>query len=62
MQKYIESVRDRIKHSNDYKLNPITRKASDVLKHGTGYGYAKSHLLMALLPANNIPLSCVINA
>ena len=30
-------------------------KASDVLKHGTGYCYAKSHLLAALLRANNIP-------
>ncbi|WP_233402649.1 transglutaminase-like domain-containing protein [Marinomonas transparens] len=50
-----EFVRDEIKHSSDYKLNPITCKASDVLKHGTGYCYAKSHLLAALLRANNIP-------
>ncbi|PLX69996.1 MAG: Cro/Cl family transcriptional regulator [Denitrovibrio sp.] len=50
-----EFVRDEIKHSNDYKLNPITVKASDVLKHKTGYCYAKSHLLAALLRANNIP-------
>lgn len=48
-------VRDEIKHSLDYKLNPITCKASDVLKHGTGYCYAKSHLLAALLRANKIP-------
>ncbi len=48
-------VRDEIKHSNDYQLNPITCKASDVLKHKTGYCYAKSHLLAALLRANNIP-------
>lgn len=41
-------VRDKIKHSWDYKLNPVTAKASDVLKHGTGYCYAKSHLLAAL--------------
>jgi hypothetical protein len=50
-------VRDEIKHSLDYKLNPVTCKASDVLKYGTGYCYAKSHLLAALLRANNIPAS-----
>ncbi|NOQ82202.1 MAG: Cro/Cl family transcriptional regulator [Methylophaga sp.] len=50
-----EFVRDHIKHSMDFKLNPITCKASDVLKYETGYCYAKSHLLAALLRANNIP-------
>ena len=50
-----EYVRDVIKHSWDYKLNPVTCKASDVLKYKTGYCYAKSHLLAALLRANNIP-------
>jgi transglutaminase-like putative cysteine protease len=54
-QKCFEFVRDEIKHSGDYKLNPVTYKASDVLKQGTGYCYAKSHLLAALLRANNIP-------
>jgi len=53
--KCFEFVRDEIKHSWDYKLNPVTCKASDVLKHGTGYCYAKSHLLAALLRANGIP-------
>ncbi len=48
-------VRDEIKHSGDYKLNPVTCKASEVLKFGTGYCYAKSHLLAALLRANAIP-------
>lgn len=48
-------VRDNIKHSSDYKLNPVTCKASDVLKYKTGYCYAKSHLLAALLRANGIP-------
>ena len=48
-------VRDEIKHSYDFKLNPVTCKASDVLQHSTGYCYAKSHLLAALLRANNIP-------
>lgn len=54
-QKCFEFVRDEIKHSWDYKLNPVTCKASDVLKQGTGYCYAKSHLLAALLRANSIP-------
>ena len=48
-------VRDQIKHSVDYQLNPVTCIASDVLEHGTGYCYAKSHLLAALLRANGIP-------
>ena len=48
-------VRDKIKHSNDFQLNPVTCKASDVLKNKTGYCYAKSHLLAALLRANKIP-------
>ena len=55
MHKCFIFVRDEIKHSWDYQLKPITCKASDVLKHGTGYCYAKSHLLAALLRANKIP-------
>jgi len=54
-EKCFHYVRDEIKHSWDYKLNPVTCKASDVLQYGTGYCYAKSHLLAALLRANNIP-------
>lgn len=50
-----EFVRDEIHHSLDYQQNPVTCKASDVLKHKTGYCYAKSHLLAALLRANQIP-------
>lgn len=50
-----EFVRDEIRHSHDFKLNPVTCRASDVLANGTGYCYAKSHLLAALLRANNIP-------
>jgi transglutaminase-like putative cysteine protease len=50
-----EFVRDEIKHSWDFQLNPVTCRASDVLKYGTGYCYAKSHLLAALLRANRIP-------
>jgi transglutaminase-like putative cysteine protease len=50
-----EWVRDNIKHSSDYQLNPVTCSASEVLQAGTGYCYAKSHLLAALLRANAIP-------
>jgi transglutaminase-like putative cysteine protease len=50
-----EWVRDKIHHSWDYEMNPVTCKASDVLKYKTGYCFAKSHLLAALLRANQIP-------
>jgi transglutaminase-like putative cysteine protease len=50
-----EWVRDNIRHSWDFRQNPVTWRASDVLKHKTGYCYAKSHLLAALLRANGIP-------
>lgn len=48
-------VRDNINHSGDYKDDITTCKASDVLKYKTGWCYAKSHLLAALLRANSIP-------
>jgi transglutaminase-like putative cysteine protease len=50
-----EWVRDEIQHSHDFKRNPNTCTASEVLESGTGYCYAKSHLLAALLRANGIP-------
>src|SRR5580700_725150 len=50
-----EWVRDNIQHSSDYQRNPVTCVASQVLSSGTGYCYAKSHLLAALLRANGIP-------
>jgi hypothetical protein len=50
-----EWVRDEIYHSYDYQMNPVTCIAADVLKYKTGYCYAKSHLLTALLRANGIP-------
>ncbi|MCJ8311907.1 MAG: transglutaminase family protein [Saccharospirillaceae bacterium] len=50
-----EYVRDVIKHSWDYQTDIVTCKASDVLKYNTGFCYAKSHLLAALLRANKIP-------
>ncbi len=50
-----EWVRDLIQHSADFQRNPVTCSASEVLASGTGYCYAKSHLLAALLRANGIP-------
>lgn len=50
-----EWVRDHIQHSSDFRRNPVTCAASQVLAEGTGYCYAKSHLLAALLRANGIP-------
>ena len=48
-------VRDNIQHSVDFKRNPVTCSASEVLLNETGYCYAKSHFLAALLRANSIP-------
>ncbi len=50
-----EWVRDGIRHSRDYGLQAVTCSASEVLTQGSGYCYAKSHLLAALLRANGIP-------
>jgi transglutaminase-like putative cysteine protease len=50
-----EWVRDEIKHSHDHAMNPITCSASEALEYGTGYCFAKSHLLVALLRAAGIP-------
>jgi transglutaminase-like putative cysteine protease len=54
-QACFEWVRDEICHSFDYQMNPVTCRASDVLEYKTGFCYAKSHLLAALLRANQIP-------
>lgn len=49
-------VRDDIHHSwDDRRSGKPTCKASEVLLEGTGWCYAKSHLLAALLRANHIP-------
>lgn len=48
-------VRDKIRHTGDYQDTVTTLKASEVLKHKTGWCYAKSHLLAALLRCNGIP-------
>ncbi|WP_434353608.1 transglutaminase family protein [Psychrobacter sp. HD31] len=50
-----EFVLNKIEHSVDYKRNGKSCRASDVLQLGHGFCYAKSHLLVALLRANNIP-------
>ena len=50
-----EWVRDIIPHTNDAGLEIVTCTASEVLHHGTGTCFSKSHLLAALLRANNIP-------
>ena len=54
-QQCFEWVRDTIKHSVDFQLNPVTCTAAEVLEAGTGFCYAKGHLLAALLRANAIP-------
>lgn len=48
-------VRDEITHTGDAGHGFSTVKASEVLEHKTGWCYAKSHLLAALLRANSVP-------
>ncbi len=49
-------VRDEIRHSWDHRrVGRPGIKASEVLLDGSGWCYAKSHLLAALLRANRIP-------
>jgi transglutaminase-like putative cysteine protease len=50
-----EWVRDAIPHTNDAGLDTVTCTASEVLRHGTGVCFSKSHLLAALLRATGIP-------
>ena len=50
-----EWVRDNIPHATDADLEIVTCTASEVLQHGTGICFAKSHLLAALLRAVAIP-------
>ena len=54
-----EWVRDCIPHTVDHGLDRVTCAASEVLREGTGFCYAKSHLLAALLRANGIPTGFV---
>ncbi len=50
-----EWVRDAIPHSADAGHEIVTCTASEVLHHGTGICFAKSHLLAALFRAVGIP-------
>ena len=49
-----EWVRDSISHSVDVQRTEVSCSASEVLQMGHGFCYAKSHLLAALLRANDI--------
>lgn len=50
-----ECVRDKVQHSVDHHRSEVTCRASEVLALNTGFSYAKSHLLAALMRANGIP-------
>lgn len=50
-----EWVRDKVEHSVDHHRSEVTCRASEVLALNTGFCYAKSHLLAALMRANGIP-------
>lgn len=50
-----EFVRDVIRHTGDAGEGITTLRASEVLEHQTGWCYAKSILLAALLRTNGIP-------
>lgn len=54
-QRLCEWVRDNVQHSVDFNRSEVTCRASDVLSVGTGFCYAKSHLLAALLRSQGIP-------
>jgi transglutaminase-like putative cysteine protease len=49
-----ETVRDRYPHSMDIAASAVSVSASDVLRHGHGICFAKSHLLAAVLRACGI--------
>jgi transglutaminase-like putative cysteine protease len=49
-----EWVRDQVLHTVDAGREEVTCDASDAIAVGTGFCYAKSHLLVALLRANGI--------
>lgn len=50
-----EFVRDEIAHSMDVPTEVQTCRASEVLEHGTGLCYSKSHLLAGLLRFAGFP-------
>ena len=49
-----EWVRDSILHSGDHEAASTTCRASEVLVESTGWCFAKSHLVAALLRSNGI--------
>ena len=49
-----EWVRDQVAHTMDRGDEVVTYRASDVLRERTGFCFAKSHLLVALLRANGL--------
>ena len=49
-----EWVRDEVPHTLDHRLDQVTCSASEVLRERTGFCFAKSHLLAALLRATGI--------
>ena len=49
-----DTVRDRYPHSMDIDAQAVSVSASDVLRHGHGICFAKSHLLAAVLRACGI--------
>ncbi len=50
-----EWVRDEIEHTVDFGRQEVTCRASEVLSTGTGFCYAKSHLVAALMRSCRIP-------
>jgi len=54
-----EWVRDQVAHTGDAQHDRVTCTANEVLEARSGYCYAKSHLLAALLRANQIPAGFV---
>ncbi|WP_028454940.1 transglutaminase-like domain-containing protein [Chitinilyticum litopenaei] len=50
-----EWVRDSIEHCLDFQRDEVPVSASETLRAGTGFCYAKSHLLVALWRANGLP-------
>lgn len=50
-----ESVRDRFPHSYDISAEEVSVSASDMIRHGHGICFAKSHLFAAVLRACGIP-------
>lgn len=55
VERLFRFVRDEISHSQDVDTEAQTCRASEVLKHGTGLCYSKSHLLAGMLRIAGIP-------